>query len=158
MPVARFQMPDGRVARFDVPDGTTPEQATTMMQSYFSPDFDASPPTDRQKLLSSLPMRLAKGGKDPIDGAAQFVQRVLPDGVVNAVNKAADFIGGPGTFAGDVLGIKGSTPEQMTAGIKDSNAEYDAARSATGQTGFDAARLAGYSLRPGDIVVGRFLP
>lgn len=27
MPIARFQMPDGRVARFEVPDGTTPEQA-----------------------------------------------------------------------------------------------------------------------------------
>lgn len=27
MPIARFQMPDGRIARFEVPDGTTPEQA-----------------------------------------------------------------------------------------------------------------------------------
>lgn len=35
MPVARFQMPDGRVARFEVPDGTTPEQATEMMQAHF---------------------------------------------------------------------------------------------------------------------------
>src|SRR3989304_3704236 len=43
MPVARFQMPDGRVARFDVPDGTTPEQATTMMQSYFSPAQASTP-------------------------------------------------------------------------------------------------------------------
>src|SRR3972149_1487002 len=43
MPVARFQRPDGRVARFDVPDGTTPEQATTMMQSYFSPAQASTP-------------------------------------------------------------------------------------------------------------------
>lgn len=33
MPVARFQMPDGRVARFEVPDGTTPEQAQAMIAS-----------------------------------------------------------------------------------------------------------------------------
>lgn len=33
MPIARFQMPDGRIARFEVPDGTTPEQAQVLMQS-----------------------------------------------------------------------------------------------------------------------------
>ena len=27
MPIARFEMPDGRIARFEVPEGTTPEQA-----------------------------------------------------------------------------------------------------------------------------------
>ena len=36
MPIARFQMPDGRVARFEVPAGTTPEQAQTMMAAHFS--------------------------------------------------------------------------------------------------------------------------
>lgn len=36
MPIARFQMPDGRVARFEVPDGTTPEQAQTMMEAHFA--------------------------------------------------------------------------------------------------------------------------
>lgn len=115
-------------------------------------------PTDRQKLLTSLPMRLAKGGKDPIDGAAQFLQRILPDGVVNAVNKAADFVGGEGTFAGDVLGIKGMTPKQMTADIRGSNAEYEAARSAAGQSGFDGARFTGNVLSPVNAAVGRVVP
>lgn len=36
MPVARFQMPDGRVARFEVPEGTTPEQAQSMMEAHFA--------------------------------------------------------------------------------------------------------------------------
>lgn len=31
MPIARFQMPDGRIARFEVPEGTTPEQAQAMI-------------------------------------------------------------------------------------------------------------------------------
>lgn len=35
MPIARFQLPDGRIARFDVPDGTTPEQAQALMQAHF---------------------------------------------------------------------------------------------------------------------------
>lgn len=36
MPIARFQMPDGRVARFEVPDGTTPEQAQSMIAASMS--------------------------------------------------------------------------------------------------------------------------
>ena len=36
MPVARFQIPDGRVARFEVPEGTTPEQAQSMMEAHFA--------------------------------------------------------------------------------------------------------------------------
>ena len=31
MPIARFEMPDGRIARFEVPEGTTPEQAQQLI-------------------------------------------------------------------------------------------------------------------------------
>lgn len=31
MPIARFEMPDGRIARFEVAEGTTPDQAQTMI-------------------------------------------------------------------------------------------------------------------------------
>lgn len=37
MPIARFEMPDGRIAKFEVPAGTTPEQAQTMAAQYFAP-------------------------------------------------------------------------------------------------------------------------
>ncbi len=36
MPVARFEMPDGRVARFDVPEGTSPEQAQASFDQFLS--------------------------------------------------------------------------------------------------------------------------
>jgi len=36
MPVAKFQMPDGRIGRFEVPEGTTPEQAQGLITSYVS--------------------------------------------------------------------------------------------------------------------------
>lgn len=36
MPIARFEMPDGRVARFEVPEGTSPEQAQSMIASSLS--------------------------------------------------------------------------------------------------------------------------
>jgi hypothetical protein len=32
MPIARFQMPDGRIGRFEVPDGLNPEQATSLIE------------------------------------------------------------------------------------------------------------------------------
>lgn len=38
MPIARFQMPDGKIARFEVPEGTTPESAQSMMDGF---DFSA---------------------------------------------------------------------------------------------------------------------
>lgn len=34
MPVARFEMPDGRIGRFEVPDGTTPEQAQSLITQH----------------------------------------------------------------------------------------------------------------------------
>lgn len=34
MPVARFEMPDGRIGRFEVPDGTTPDQAQSMIEQH----------------------------------------------------------------------------------------------------------------------------
>ena len=32
MPIARFEMPDGRIARFEVPEGTSPEEAQSLVQ------------------------------------------------------------------------------------------------------------------------------
>jgi hypothetical protein len=31
MPIARFQMPDGRIGRFEVPDGTSEEDAQALI-------------------------------------------------------------------------------------------------------------------------------
>lgn len=61
MPIARFQMPDGRIARFDVPEGTSPEQAQAMMASYDfggtetpKPVEDLTPYEEKGKSLSPL--------------------------------------------------------------------------------------------------------
>lgn len=158
------RLPDGTIIK-SVPDGTTKADLVTKLKSggmavpgEWLGEATKPAPTDRQKLLASAPMRLAKGGKDPIDGAAQLLQRVLPDSVVKGVNSFADKIGGEGTFLGDVLGIKGMTPEQMTADIRDSNAEYEGARAAVGQTGFDGTRLVGNIASPVNMALGRIMP
>lgn len=36
MPIAKVQLPDGRIAKFEVPEGTTPEQVTAFAESNFS--------------------------------------------------------------------------------------------------------------------------
>lgn len=70
MPVARFQMPDGRVARFEVPEGTTPEQAQSMMADHFKPPKPAAPaykPTDdmstTEKVLAGVGSGMASVGR-----------------------------------------------------------------------------------------------
>ena len=46
MPIARFQMPDGRIARFEVPEGTSPEQAQVMMEAAMPPAKALTPQAD----------------------------------------------------------------------------------------------------------------
>jgi len=46
MPIARFEMPDGRIARFEVPEGTTPEQAQTMISQMLAQRNKPEPPPD----------------------------------------------------------------------------------------------------------------
>lgn len=36
MPIARFQMSDGRIGRFEVPDGTTPEDAQSLIEQHLA--------------------------------------------------------------------------------------------------------------------------
>lgn len=158
------RLPDGTIIQ-NVPDGTTKADLVSKLRGRgmaVPADWlgEATKPaaTEREKLLASAPMRLAKGGKDPIDGAAQLLQRVLPESWVNTVNQAADAIGGEGTFAGDVLGIKGMTPQQLTDDIRSSDAEYEAARKATGQDGWDVARFTGNVVSPVNAALGRVVP
>lgn len=64
MPVARFQMPDGRIARFEVPDGTSPEQA----QKMFNESLAARPrePTAEEPFMAE-----AKAGPGASMGVGQ---------------------------------------------------------------------------------------
>ena len=53
MPIAKFQLPDGRVARFEVPDGTTPEQAERLMSQYFAAPQQEAPPAKTPGVVES---------------------------------------------------------------------------------------------------------
>lgn len=96
MPVARFQMPDGRIARFEVPDGTTPEQAQAHFENFVSQQSG----TDSQEEASnpvqpgeqqSLGERFARGaglvGKGLAQGATSSLG-MIGDALNTAVNFA----------------------------------------------------------------------
>ena len=149
MPIARFQMPDGRVARFEVPEGTTPEQAQAMMQAHFAPPAPTSdaPATDPSK-APSVAEKLGMGIADPIHGGAQLLTHVLPQGVVDAGNKLNNWIA-------DKTGLVAKLPERnvsslvtgqptgVDALVAKREADYQAKRKAAGESGFDGWRTGG---------------
>lgn len=167
---------DGITIR-NIPD-ETPADAPELKQRVAAIRAQLNPkPTDREELLSSAPMRLAKGGADAITGAAQLLERLTPGS--EAINRGADAagqwlnrnvfnkVGLPGDFAGEVLGIRGMTQEQFRDDIRSSEDEYQAARKATAKVnpetgerdaGFDAMRLAGNIVSPVSLTIGKFVP
>lgn len=100
MPVARFQMPDGRIARFEVPEGTSPEQAQAMI---------------RQHLASSVPAPAPAPAPDPAPPQPQqsgnlwktvrpYVAPLLEVGGAAAGGVAGAGMTGPFAAAGAPLG------------------------------------------------------
>lgn len=86
MPVARFEMPDGRIARFEVPDGTTPEQAQEMFSQYvragqgdMSPSGQARQQYDPTEGMTTFEKTAAGAGKAIVDlgrGARKILSNV----------------------------------------------------------------------------------
>lgn len=67
MPVARFQMPDGRIARFEVPEGTTPEQAQSMIADSLEQE-QPSPVQPQQQREPANGNRILQQGKNVLGG------------------------------------------------------------------------------------------
>lgn len=67
MPIARYQMPDGRIGRFEVPEGTTPEQAQEMISAQIA--------GNRKKLMSEEDA-ITKAAKS-FNEDASFTQNAL---------------------------------------------------------------------------------
>ena len=65
MPIARVQMPDGRIARFEVPEGTTPEQVTAFAQGQ-----GAQPEAPARSTGEGLMRQAGLAGRYVAEGAA----------------------------------------------------------------------------------------
>lgn len=143
MPIARFQMPDGRIARFEVPEGTTPEQAQEMIAQSL-PQLEQAPVEPQSGF--------AKGMRDPIDAGAQLLTKALPDSVVDAGNRLNNWLA-------DKTGLVGRLPEGgVDQSVRESEASYQAQRKASGKTGMDWGRMAGNILSPVNVAAASRIP
>lgn len=115
MPVARFQMPDGRIGRFEVPDGTTPEQAQAMIAQSLGSQPAAAPAED--------PERAARIAARTADIQAEDKKRYDPTSGMSGTDKFLAGVGkafvdtgrGVGQLAGRALDAV-STPQSVGGG------------------------------------------
>jgi len=91
MPIARFQMPDGKIGRFEVPDGTSPEQAQELINSYVASTPELAP-------------KIEKPDEDSSD---------LVRGFTNYLPQLKETYGGAKVLAGKVAGSQ----ELMKSGL-----------------------------------------
>lgn len=108
MPVARFQMPDGRIGRFEVPDGTSPEDAQTMIEAHVGGGKQAGPDVgaafSQGQAHTLIPG--AQGASPPaavpkapsrmagVPGAALTMASAIPATIAGNVAGAASRVGG----------------------------------------------------------------
>lgn len=85
MPIARFQMPDGRIGRFEVPDGTTPDQAQAMIEAHVSGQAKSAPAPAKPQpaaeepgTLESLAAGAGKGFGSSLLTLQKYAGKALP--------------------------------------------------------------------------------
>lgn len=91
--------------------------------------------------------KVLKGARDPIDGGAQLLTKLLPDGVVNAGNSFNNWLA-------DKTWLVGRLPEGgVNQQVQDAEKEYQAKRAAAGESGIDGYRILGNVASPANFAV-----
>lgn len=129
MPVARYQLPDGRVARFEVPDGTTPEQAQDIGAQFFA-EQSAQPVQDA-----------APAAEEDSGGLLQTVGNLLAGGVRGAGSIGATILA-PYDMAKDAIAGKGLSLEANRQRRADMTEALGMMGADTGSTAFGAGKIA----------------
>jgi len=112
-----------------------------------APKAPPAPATGMQKFQSSIPGRIVQGARDGIDAGAQLLPRALEQ--ITSVG---------GALPNPVSRFMGSQARRVDAMNAEGEQTYQAARTATGQEGFDGARLLGNVISPVNAAAARLLP
>ena len=136
--------PDGTPIEVIAPEDASDAQLIALAQQQAAP---RPAPTFGQKMLAGVPGRIVKGAKDPIDALAQLAPRAL-----------SSVSSGLGFFPNRVSEFFDSETKRLDDDINLSEKSYQAARWATGQDGFDGARLIGNIASPVNIAAAAKLP
>lgn len=132
MPIARFQLEDGRIARFEVPEGTTPEQAQSMMSDYFKQQ-------PAQQSPQQAPQQEDQGG---LAGWNRRMGQTIADVGIGALKGASD-IGATLVSPLDKTGLTGMTTEERRQRLADFFKEHGSPESLAFKGGELAADIAG---------------
>ena len=96
--------------------------------------------------------RVLRGVKDPLDGAAQLFEKMMPQGF-NDANRSVN------NWLAEKTGLLSKMPESGVDGlIKQQEADYQAKRSAAGESGFDGYRTIGNIVSPVNLAIASKLP
>lgn len=123
----------------------------------------AAPASPAAKHSPSAPSGFMRGLLDPIDGGAQLLTHILPEGVVEDGNRLNNWLADKGVplakipennLSALVTGQKGG----LDVLLQQQEQEYQAARKAAGETGFDAGRFAGNLLSPATAAMAYVAP
>lgn len=77
MPIAKVQMPDGRIAKFEVAEGTSPAEVEQFASQQFGNAPAAEKPKSEYGRVAQEALGVAKGASDPFVGASQMIMRGL---------------------------------------------------------------------------------
>ncbi len=117
--------------------------------------FQSSTPSSPAPTPAAGPSRgerFVRGLRDPIDGGAQLLTNLLPDGLVQGVNRANNWLA-------DKTGLVARLPEGgVDQQVREANTDYEARRAAGGQSGIDGYRLLGNVVSPANAAIATRAP
>lgn len=143
MPQYEVNAPDGKTYSVNAPDGATEQDAI----GYVQKNFYSQPKADQTTAME----RVGKGLRDPIDGGAQLLTNLLPEGVVKAGNQFNNWLS-------DKTGLVGRLPEGgVDQQVREAEAAYQQKRGDEGGT-FDPMRVTGNILSPANLAIAARTP
>lgn len=123
--------------------------------------IDEAPKKSRYEFIDEPPKptgeisrteRVLRGVKDPLDGAAQLFEKIMPKGF-NDANRSVN------NWLAEKTGLLSKMPESGVDGlIQQQEAEYQAKRASAGESGFDGYRTIGNIVSPANLAIASKLP